>query len=162
MHNKQYYEKYIRRTIEISLSAVRNGNNPFGALLINSNGEILFEQENIERTTRDCTGHAETALMRTVSQKYSKEFLWNCTLITVAEPCAMCSGAIYWGNVGTVVYGIKESTLLKLTGANPLNPTMNLSCEDIFNSGQKNIQVLGPIIEQEIIEAVKDYWKFSK
>ncbi|HJO94843.1 MAG TPA: nucleoside deaminase [Victivallales bacterium] len=158
MHEKQYYEKYIKRTIELSMEAIDNGNNPFGAILIDKNGEVLLEQENIERTTKDCTGHAETALMRSASKKYSKDFLWNCTLITVAEPCAMCSGAIYWGNVGKVVYGLKESTLLKLTGNNPLNPTMSLNCETVFKAGQKNIEILGPMMEEEIIISVKKYW----
>ncbi|MCP4177309.1 MAG: nucleoside deaminase [bacterium] len=162
MHKKQYYEKYIKRTLELSLAAIKNGNNPFGALLINKNGDILLEQENIERTTKDCTGHAETALMREASMKYSKDFLWDCTLITVAEPCAMCSGAIYWGNVGKVVYGLRESTLLKLTCDNPLNPTMSLNCEQVLQAGQKNIKVVGPMMEKEIIEAVKDYWQQLK
>lgn len=36
----------------------------------------------------------------------------------------MCAGAIYWGNVGKVVYGISEKRLLELTGDDEQNPTL--------------------------------------
>ena len=65
-------------------------------------------------------------LVERASHAYSKEFLWDCTLYTTAEPCAMCSGAIYWGNIGHVVYAMTEKDLLSLTGADPQNPTFDL------------------------------------
>ena len=151
---------YLKRTIKLSELAVKHGNTPFGALLVDDNGKIILEQENIEITENDCTGHAETALMRKASNKYSKDFLWNCTLYTSVEPCAMCSGAIYWGNVGKVVYGISEKELLNLTGNNKQNPTFDLPCRKIFEHGQKEIKVEGPITEiaEEILEIHRGYW----
>jgi tRNA(Arg) A34 adenosine deaminase TadA len=158
MINMDKYKKFVFRTIEISKRAVVNGNNPFGALLLSGDNKILLEQENVERTTGDCTGHAETALMRKASMKYSKEFLKECKLVTIAEPCVMCSGAIYWGNIGTVIYGLSEMKLLELTGDNPLNPTFAMPCRTVFAAGQKDINVIGPIFEQDIIDAVTPFW----
>ena len=151
---------YLKRTIELSKRAVKKGNTPFGALLVDPDGNIILEQENIEITEKDCTGHAETTLMRKASKLYSKDFLWNCTLYTSAEPCAMCSGAIYWGNVGKIVYGISEKELLKLTGNNKQNPTFDISCREIFERGQKEIEIEGPITEiaEEILEIHRRYW----
>ncbi|MEA2096822.1 MAG: nucleoside deaminase [Candidatus Cloacimonadota bacterium] len=151
---------YLKRTIELAKQAVKHGNTPFGALLVDHDGNILLEQENIEITEKDCTGHAETALMRKASKLYSKDFLWNCTIYTSVEPCAMCSGAIYWGNVGKVVYGISEKELLNLTGNNKQNPTLDLSCRKIFEHGQKEIEVEGPITEiaKDIMEIHRKYW----
>ena len=82
-------------------------------------------------------------LVERASHAYSKEFLWDCTLYTTAEPCAMCSGAIYWGNIGHVVYAMTEKDLLSLTGADPQNPTFDLPCRDVFAKGQKAIEVTG-------------------
>ena len=151
---------YLKRTIELAEQAVKHGNTPFGALLVDHEGNIILEQENIEITENDCTGHAETTLMRKASKLYSKDFLLNCTIYTSVEPCAMCSGAIYWGNVGKIVYGISEKELLNLTGNNKQNPTLALPCREIFKQGQKDIKIEGPITEitKDILEIHRKYW----
>ncbi len=154
---------YLRRCIEISEEAVEKGNNPFGALLVDKDGNIIVESGNVEITEKDCTGHAETTVMKLASQKYSKEFLWDCTLYTTAEPCCMCTGAIYWGNVGKIVYGISERQLLDLTGSHEKNPTFDVPCREIIKKGQKNIEVIGPIddleLQEEIVKIHRGFWK---
>ena len=147
----QKHEYYLRRCIEISQNARNNGNTPFGAILVDEYGKILLEQENIEITGKICTGHAETTLAERASHLYSKEFLWRCTLYTTAEPCAMCTGAIYWANIGRVVFAMTERRLLELTGNNEQNPTFDLPCRKIFAAGQKKIEVIGPVsvLEEE-------------
>ena len=73
----------------------------------------------------------------------------------------MCAGNIYWANIGNVAYGVAETTLKNLTGDNTDNPTMNLSCRTVFNSGQKAIQVEGPVpeLEDELTAPHLDFWK---
>lgn len=126
------HEFYLNRCIEISKHSREVGNTPFGALLVGPDGEILMEQENVELTTRKCTGHAETQLIERASVAYSKEFLWDCTLYTTAEPCAMCAGAMYWANIGRVVYAMTEKDLLSLTGSDEQNPTFDLPCREVL------------------------------
>ena len=58
----QSHEFYLRRCIEISKDSRTHGNTPFGALLVDKDGNILMEQENIEITEKVCTGHAEATL----------------------------------------------------------------------------------------------------
>lgn len=154
------HEFYLRRCIEISRQARAGGNTPFGALLVDSEGNILMEQGNIEITEKICTGHAEATLAARASHEYTKDFLWTCTLYTTAEPCAMCAGAIYWANIGRVVYGMTEKRLLELTGSNEQNPTFDLPCREVFARGQKDIQVIGPIpaVEEEAAEVHQGYW----
>ncbi len=157
MHDDEYY---LKRAIEVSKSSRENGNTPFGAILVGPDGEILLEQENIEITTHKCTGHAETALAEAAGLKYSKDFLWKCTLYTSAEPCAMCTGAIYWANIGRIVYAMTEKRLLELTGSNEQNPTFSMPCREILARGQKPISVRGPFpnLEVEAAEVHKGYW----
>ena len=121
----------------------------------------MLEQENIEITTHKCTGHAETTLCENASMKYSKAFLKDCTLYTTAEPCAMCSGAIYWANIGCVVYAMTEKRLLELTGSNEQNPTFDLPCREVFKRGQKEITVIGPFpsLEEEAASVHQGFWK---
>lgn len=150
----QEHAFYLRRCVELSKLAREAGNTPFGALLVDAEGNIILEQGNIEITEKICTGHAEATLAAKASHEFDKPFLWACTLYTTAEPCAMCAGAIYWANIGRVVYGITERRLLELTGSNEQNPTFDLPCRDVFARGQKDITVIGPIAEVEV-EAAK-------
>jgi tRNA(Arg) A34 adenosine deaminase TadA len=158
---KHNHTSYLQRAVEISRNARTHGNTPFGALLAGPDGEILMEQENVEITQSLCTGHAETALAARASQIYSKEFLWDCTLYTTVEPCVMCAGAIYWANIGSIVYGMSEEKLHQLTGSDPQNPTFSLPCRDVVARGQKPIKVVGPFpeLEEAIIQVHAGYWR---
>jgi site-specific DNA-methyltransferase (adenine-specific) len=151
---------HLRRAIEVSRDARAHGNTPFGATLVSDEGEVLLEQENIEITEGVCTGHAEATLTARASQAYDKAFLWTTTLYTTAEPCAMCAGAIYWANIGRVVYAMTEARLLELTGSNGQNPTFALPCRTVFAAGQKDIEVLGPFpeVEDEAAAVHEGYW----
>lgn len=73
----------------------------------------------------------------------------------------MCSGCVYWGNIGQVVYGVTEAQLLESTGDHEDNPTMSLPCMEVFSRGQKNITVVGPVAEvaDELLEIHKNFWK---
>lgn len=144
---------------EVAKRGCSNGKHPFGALLADAQGNILMEQENDEHEEKG-TGHAEAALIRRAVKVYSPEFLWQCTLYTTVEPCVMCAGCAYWGNIGRVVYGASEAALLALTGDHEDNPTMSLPCREVFAKGQKPIEVVGPVAEVEptILDLHRDYW----
>jgi tRNA(Arg) A34 adenosine deaminase TadA len=72
----------------------------------------------------------------------------------------MCSGAIYWGNVGRVVFGLSEKELLKITGNDEQNPTLALPCRDVFKRGQKDIEVIGPVpeLKAELSQIYQDFF----
>ena len=140
--------KYLRRAIAVAEAAKAAGNHPFGAVLVDLQGNILMEQGNIEVTEKVCTGHAETTL-------------WNCSLYSSIEPCCMCCGAAYWANLGRIVFAATEKDLLALTGAHPDNPTFSSDCRSILSRGQKAIVVQGPIpaLRQEALASHIGYWK---
>lgn len=72
----------------------------------------------------------------------------------------MCAGAIYWANIGRVVYGMTEKRLLELTGSDEQNPTFDLPCREVFARGQKPIRVIGPVpeVEEEAAQVHAGYW----
>ncbi|NQX11728.1 nucleoside deaminase [Microbacteriaceae bacterium VKM Ac-2855] len=148
----------LRRAIAISVSAVEHGNHPFGSLLTNADGEVVLEAENTVVTGRDVTGHAETNLVRLATGMFAAEELRSFTLYTSCEPCAMCSGAIYWAGIGRVVYALSEEGLLGLTGSHPENPTLNLPCRVVFAAGQGTVEVSGPQLEDEAAVPHRTFW----
>lgn len=151
-------EKLIRRSLELARSARESGNHPFGALLADENGQILLEAENSVVTGGDCTGHAETNLMRLASAAYGPEFLATCSVYTSTEPCAMCAGAIFWGNVRRVVFGLSEEGLYGLV-ADSSQDVLLLPASEVFAHGKKPIEVVGPVLEEEAAEVHQGFWK---
>lgn len=137
--------QHLRTAIEVAQAAREHGNHPFGAILVDENNEVLLQAENTVVTNRDCTGHAETNLMRLATQHYSPEKLALCTLYTSTEPCAMCAGAIHWGNVRRVVYALSEVALYEIIGPSPDH--LLLPCREVFARSQRSIEVFGPAPE---------------
>ena len=155
---------YLQRCVELSRQARDSGNCPFAAVLAGPDGSILLERGNSEITDSKCTGHAEIMLMEAASQIYSTEYLWECTLYTTSEPCAMCAGAIYWGNVGRVVFGITEKRLAQLTGQGTAQPSFDLPCSEVFARGKKPIKIIGPFpeVEEATASVHKGFWKTNQ
>lgn len=151
------HRDFIRITIQIAQRARDHGNHPFGALLADDNGNILIEAENTVVTDQDYTGHAETNLIRLASSKYDHDFLAKCTLYTSTEPCPMCAGAIYWGNVRRVVFGLSMQGLYDIIGPET-EESLFLPSRDLFAHGKKAIEVIGPILEDEARYVHKDFW----
>ena len=71
----------------------------------------------------------------------------------------MCAGAIYWSGIGRVVYALSEERLLQLTGNHPENPTLSLPCREVFARGQRVIEVVGPMLEDEAVAPHKEFWR---
>jgi len=147
----------LRRANAVARRAMAMGRHPFGALLVAPDGDtVLAEQGNI-----DTVNHAESTLARTAAANYPGAYLAQCTLVTTFEPCAMCAGTIYWAGIGRVLYGAQETTLLALTGNHPENPTLALPCREVFERGQRTVEVIGPVpeLEDEMAAPHRDFWR---
>ena len=143
------HETFLRRSFDVARRARAHGNHPFGAILVNPAGKVLLETENGFLPDRDMTAHAERLLATAASKQFPPDVLAACTLYTSAEPCAMCAGAIYWTGIGRVVFGLTELHLKKLTGSHTENPTLDLPCRTVFAAGQRQVEVIGPLLEDE-------------
>jgi tRNA(Arg) A34 adenosine deaminase TadA len=111
---------------------------PVGAILVDAGGQVLMEQGNgYSAEGRDMTAHAERLLASRASKTYRPDFLAACTLYSSAEPCAICTDAIYWAGIGRVVYGESERHLRHQTAAHPDNPALDLPCRVAFAAGHR-------------------------
>ena len=145
----------LRKSFDVARRALAEGTHPFGAILVGPDGETLLEQGNAYMPDHDMTGHAERVLMTRASTRYTPEFLSRCTS---AEPCAMCAGAAYWVGLGRVVYGLSERSLKTITGNHPENPTLDLPCRVVFEAGQRKVEVVGPLLEDEAAALHDGIW----
>jgi tRNA(Arg) A34 adenosine deaminase TadA len=148
----------LRLAIAESQKARDAGVHPFAAILVGPDGEVLMTQHNAFMPDHDMTGHAERVLMTRASTTMAPEVLRECTIYTSAEPCAMCAGAIYWAGLKRVVYGMSEHQLKEITGNHPENPTLDLPCRVVFAAGQRAVEVIGPMLEEEAAVVHKGVW----
>jgi tRNA(Arg) A34 adenosine deaminase TadA len=150
-------EKLLREAIRVAGRARANGNHPFGAVLADADGNPLLEAENTVVTANDPSGHAETNLVRAAWQAYDPAFLATCSLYTSTEPCPMCSGAIFWGNVRRVVYALSQERLYALFGEQE-EEVLPIACRKILGGGGKQIEVIGPLLEDEAMRVHEGFW----
>jgi tRNA(Arg) A34 adenosine deaminase TadA len=149
--------RHLRRAQAVALRALSMGRHPFGALLVGPDDEtVLAEQGNI-----DTVNHAESTLARMAAANWPSAYLARCTLVSTFEPCAMCTGTIYWADIGRIVYGASEQALLALTGNHEANPTLSLACRELIARGQKAIEVIGPVpaVVAEMVEPHLGFWR---
>jgi tRNA(Arg) A34 adenosine deaminase TadA len=151
---------WLRRTFRLAEATKAAGKHPFASIVVDADGRIVAEAGNNSLPPDgDPTQHAEVVAASRAARLRSPAELSACTIYTSAEPCCMCAGAIYWCNIGRVVYALSEERLLGLTGNHPENPTLSLTCRSVFASGQHPVAVLGPLLEEEASQVHQGFWR---
>jgi tRNA(Arg) A34 adenosine deaminase TadA len=150
---------HLRRAIALSAQGRERGNRPFGAVVVGADGTVLAEAWCNTAETGDCTGHAETGAVRLVSPKHTRAELAAATLYSSAEPCVMCAGAIFWSNIGRVVYGIDAVRLRHYRGERHDQRDAELSCRDVFAAAAQPITCIGPVLADEAAAVHEGAWK---
>lgn len=150
---------FLRRAFAVAERARLAGDHPFGAILVAPDGTVLLEQGNgFSSEAGDRTAHAER-LLASRAKVFDADLLARSTAYVSAEPCAMCAGAIYWAGIGRIVYGQSEESLKAMTGNHPENPTLDLPCRTVFAAGQRQVEVVGPMLEQEAAALQGAFWR---
>jgi tRNA(adenine34) deaminase len=150
---------YLRQAIQLSQVARERGNRPFGAVVVTADGQLLSEAWNNTGETGDCTGHAETTAIRQLAGKTDRATLAQATLYSSGEPCVMCAGAIFWSNIGRVVFGIDAVRLRVFRGERAEQRDAELSCRDVFAASPHLIDCIGPAMLAEASEPHKGFWQ---
>lgn len=78
---------------------------PVGAVLVDSEGDIVATGRNDKELNSDPTGHAEIVAIREAAKLRGSWRLDDLTLVVTLEPCVMCAGAIVAARIPRVVFG---------------------------------------------------------
>lgn len=152
------HRRYLRRALELAVQAREHGNQPFGAVLVDADGNVVLEAENSVLTDRDVTAHAETNLIRAASERFDPDFLERCTLYTSTEPCVMCAGAIALGNVRNVVFGLGSEQFDALFPHDPPRTQPLLTSREVFARDDHQVEVSGPHLPKESLAVHDGFW----
>ena len=98
-------EELMRQALDIARSALASNDVPIGALVLNSNGEVISTGANRREIDNDPSAHAEIVAMREAGDKLNNWRLDGCTIVVTLEPCAMCAGAIAQSRINKLIFG---------------------------------------------------------
>lgn len=151
MNTNWHDEKFIKQVYQMALQSARNGFDPFAALLVKEKSIVASSFDKCIQYS-DPTAHAELILISEYCREHQIISLEGYTLYCNVEPCVMCSGAIHWSRVSKVVFGVSQATLQTIS-----NGKTKPTAENLINTGNKTIEVKGPLLEEEGLAILKEY-----
>ena len=99
------YEKLMSAALIAAADALKNGDVPVGAIVLDPVGNVIGTGANRREIDNDPSAHAEVVAMREAGKKLHNWRLDECTVVVTLEPCAMCAGAIAQSRVKTLIFG---------------------------------------------------------
>jgi tRNA(adenine34) deaminase len=148
----------LRRSFDLARQARALGERPFGALIVSPEGHVLSEAICSPIASCDVTAHAEVSAIRALWKSTGGNPLAGLTMFASAEPCAMCAGAIYWAKINRLIFGLTERRLRELRNVAARTAAITIDCRTVLASGGHQVDVIGPILEDEAIEPHIDFW----
>ncbi|MFX1757193.1 nucleoside deaminase [Rhodococcus sp. As11] len=104
--------QYLRRCVELAEEAVSTGDEPFGSVLVDADGEVLAEDRN-RVAGGDSTRHPEFELARWAAEHLEPDRRAIATVYTSGEHCPMCAAAHGWVGLGRIVYATSSEQLVR-------------------------------------------------
>jgi len=100
-------EHFMRQALREAAAAFDKGEIPVGAVIVSRN-RIIARAHNLTEQLHDVTAHAEMLALTAAANHLGSKYLNDCTLYVTLEPCIMCAGALYWGQIDRLVYGAAD------------------------------------------------------
>lgn len=119
VRSDEYYMKEALKQARISYD---QNEIPVGCIVVCNNRIVAKAYNQIEKLN-DSTAHAEMIALTSAFNYLGSKYLTDCVIYVTLEPCAMCAGAMYWAQVGKMVYGASDPQKgYTLIGKNILHP----------------------------------------
>ncbi|MGI5466486.1 nucleoside deaminase [Streptomyces sp. CA-132043] len=125
--------RHLERCVQLAEEALREGDEPFGSLLVSADGAVLAEDRNRVHSLDDATRHPEIELARWARAHLTPQQRAAATVYTSGEHCPMCSAAHGWLGLGRIVYAHSAAQLADWLAELdvPAGPVRCLPIEDV-------------------------------
>ncbi len=137
------HEFFMREAIREANEAFELNEIPVGAVIV-CRDTIIAKGHNLTQTLSDVTAHAEMQAITSSADYLGGKYLDECTLYVTLEPCPMCAGALFWAQLGKLVYGADDPK----KGYNLFTP----------NLLHPKTKVIKGIFNDECIKLMKDFF----
>ncbi|MDR0205951.1 MAG: nucleoside deaminase [Bacteroidales bacterium] len=102
------HEYFMNIALSEAETAFEKGEIPVGVVVV-LNNKIIAKAHNLTETLNDVTAHAEMQALTSAFHYLGAKYLNDCILYVTLEPCVMCAGALYWAQIGRIVYGASDT-----------------------------------------------------
>ena len=119
-------EHFMKKALHEAELALQKGEVPVGVVVV-AHGQIIARGHNLTETLTDVTAHAEMQAITAAANYIGGKYLKDCTLYVTLEPCSMCAGALYWSQLGRLVFGASDEKRGYRAHLTPLHPKTKVS-----------------------------------
>lgn len=132
---------FLEQCVELAREALEDGDEPFGSVLVDEAGTVLFADRN-RVAGGDHTRHPEFEIARWAAAHLTPEQRLRATVYTSGEHCPMCAAAHAWVGLGRIVYASSSAQLAEWNRGwgTPLSPVQPLPIHAIA----PQLSVAGP------------------
>ena len=100
--------RWMEQAIALAKTAGDLGEVPVGAVVVDSQNNLLAAAANRKTREQDPTAHAEMIVIRSATKILETSYLNDCTLYVTLEPCPMCAGQLFTLGLKLLVYGADD------------------------------------------------------
>lgn len=100
-------EYFMREALKLAKEAFARKEIPVGAVVV-MDKKIIARAYNQTEQLNDSTAHAEMIALTSAFNHIGAKYLKEATLYVTLEPCVMCGGAIFWSQLGRLVFGAED------------------------------------------------------
>lgn len=101
---------HLRRCVDLARTAIDDGDEPFGSVLVSAGGRELYADRNRVKDG-DATRHPELAIAQWAAAHLTPEERAAATVYTSGEHCPMCAAGHGWVGLGRIVYAASSAQL---------------------------------------------------
>ena len=137
-------EKYMKLALQEAEKAYEKDEIPIGAVIVVGD-RVVAKAHNLTETLCDPTAHAEMQAITSACENLGGKYLPECTMYVTVEPCCMCASALYWAQIGRIVYGAGDNKRgFSSVSTKLIHP---------------KTEIIGGVMEVEASELMKSFFK---
>lgn len=137
--SKKIKENLMRIVIAEVNEAIKEGNSPFAAILVDEKGNIIEKAHNTAKSMCNPVLHAEINLITNACKKLNTRDLSNYCIISNAWSCSMCMSACIKAKIQNFIFGAPSE--------GDMNP--NITIFDIREKTTTDLNIQTGILEDE-------------
>lgn len=144
--NKEKKENLMRIVMQEVEESIKEGNSPFGAILIDENGNIIEKAHNTAKSMCNPVLHAEINLITKACKKLNTRDLSRYYIMSNAWSCSMCMSACIKAKIQNFIYGAPSES--------DMNPDITIF--DIKEKATNKLNIETGILQDECQLQIED------